>query len=379
MFLGEIKRKAAQKSGFTATQQFYYTVGGVSHEISADMGLRPDEQTQALSFKTQRGETFYHRPIPMEAADSTLYALFSATPDMMVNPRAKVIIKITEALSRPEIRDRVGGEALILLQSTLQMNSSSLKPPKRTVSQQAFDDNHLDKPRGPRHGDAPDQPPHVQTPLEKAQQKAYEVYRTNSGYLGISRDPIQDRHGNQYVRVNINPDGDCCFHALGIRRADFLDRIEAYIDECEEALSNPGMGVRVQTGIQVRNLCNPLLTTAKDQEEADSRARMKRDQAAIANSGKKKDESKMMPKDKKKTVKESVETKLSFKQMVQLVQESGGQQQIDAVDKALFTWAERVARNKLGEGMKADLYAGLVYERNGGTFEMYDVLSEAQK
>ena len=93
----------------------------------------------------------------------------------------------------------------------------------------------------------------------------------------------------------------------------------------------------------------------------------------------KKTESKMMPKDKKKTVKESVETKLSFKQMVQLVQESGGQQQIDPVDKALFTWAERVARNKLGEGMKADLYAGLVYERNGGVFEMYDVLSEAQK
>ena len=65
--------------------------------------------------------------------------------------------------------------------------------------------------------------------------------------------------------------------------------------------------------------------------------------------------------------------------MVQLVQESGGQQQIDPVDKALFTWAERVAKNKLGEGMKADLYAGLVYERNGGVFEMYDVLSESKK
>jgi hypothetical protein len=93
----------------------------------------------------------------------------------------------------------------------------------------------------------------------------------------------------------------------------------------------------------------------------------------------KKTESAMMPKGKKRPVKESVETKLSFKQMVQLVQESGGQQQIDPVDKALFTWAERVAKNKLGEGMKADLYAGLVYERNGGVFEMYDVLSEAQK
>jgi len=81
----------------------------------------------------------------------------------------------------------------------------------------------------------------------------------------------------------------------------------------------------------------------------------------------------------KKVVAESVETKLSFKEMVKLVQESGGQQQIDPVDKALFTWASRVATNKLGEGMKAELYAGLIYERNGGVFEMYDVLSESKK
>jgi len=81
----------------------------------------------------------------------------------------------------------------------------------------------------------------------------------------------------------------------------------------------------------------------------------------------------------KKVVAESVETKLSFKQMVQLVQESGGQQQIDPIDKELFNWANRVAASKLGEGMKAELYAGLIYERNGGVFEMYDVLSEDQK
>jgi len=93
----------------------------------------------------------------------------------------------------------------------------------------------------------------------------------------------------------------------------------------------------------------------------------------------KKNESKMMPEGKKRPVKESVEPKLSFKQMVQLVQESGGQQQIDPLDKSLFNWATRVATSKLGEGMKAELYAGLIYERNGGTFEMYDVLSEAQK
>ena len=93
----------------------------------------------------------------------------------------------------------------------------------------------------------------------------------------------------------------------------------------------------------------------------------------------KKTESKMMPKGKKRPVKESVEQTLSFKQMVQLVQESGGQQQIDPLDKSLFNWATRVAASKLGEGMKAELYAGLIYERNGGVFEMYDVLSESKK
>ncbi len=81
-------------------------------------------------------------------------------------------------------------------------------------------------------------------------------------------------------------------------------------------------------------------------------------------------------KSEKKVVAESVETKLTFKDMVKLVQESGGQQQIDAVDQELFAWAQRVAKSKFQESTKADLYAGLVYERMGGVFEMYDVLSE---
>jgi hypothetical protein len=82
---------------------------------------------------------------------------------------------------------------------------------------------------------------------------------------------------------------------------------------------------------------------------------------------------------KKKTVKESIEPKLSFRDMMRLVVESGGQQQIDPLDKELFAWATRVAQNKLGEGMKSEVYAGLVYERMGGRFDMYDVLSENQK
>jgi hypothetical protein len=81
----------------------------------------------------------------------------------------------------------------------------------------------------------------------------------------------------------------------------------------------------------------------------------------------------------KKVVSESVEPKMTFRDMMRLVVESGGQQQIDPLDKSLFAWATRVAENKLGEGTKAEVYAGLVYERMGGRFEMYDVLSEDQK
>lgn len=90
----------------------------------------------------------------------------------------------------------------------------------------------------------------------------------------------------------------------------------------------------------------------------------------------KKDES---VKSTKKVVAESVEQRLSFKEMMKLVVESGGQQQIDPVDQELFSWATRVAKTKLGEGMKAEVYAGMVYERMGGRFEMYDVLSEEKK
>jgi hypothetical protein len=81
----------------------------------------------------------------------------------------------------------------------------------------------------------------------------------------------------------------------------------------------------------------------------------------------------------KQVVAEGVESRLSFKQMMTLVVESGGQQQIDPLDKELFAWATRIAKQKLGEGMKAEVYAGLTYERMGGHFEMYDVLSEDQK
>ncbi len=116
----------------------------------------------------------------------------------------------------------------------------------------------------------------------------------------------------------------------------------------------------------------PMKKAAADKggEKKDSKKGMSAKQAKYFG---KKNES---VKAEKKVVAESVETKLTFKDMVKLVQESGGQQQIDAVDQELFAWAQRVAKSKFQESTKAELYAGLVYERMGGVFEMYDVLAE---
>jgi hypothetical protein len=78
----------------------------------------------------------------------------------------------------------------------------------------------------------------------------------------------------------------------------------------------------------------------------------------------------------KKVVAESAGNVLSFRDMIKLVQESGGQQAIDPIDTTLFAWAQRVAASKYTESAKAEVFAGMLYERNGGRFEMYDVLSE---
>jgi hypothetical protein len=81
----------------------------------------------------------------------------------------------------------------------------------------------------------------------------------------------------------------------------------------------------------------------------------------------------------KKVVAESVEQKLSLKDMLKIVKESGGQQAIDPVDQTLWSWANRVAASKVQESQKAEIFAAMIYERNGGRFEMYDVLAEDQK
>ena len=97
--------------------------------------------------------------------------------------------------------------------------------------------------------------------------------------------------------------------------------------------------------------------------------------------GKKSDDKEMdegaYGKKKKKTVKESVETKMSFVDMYKIVKESGGQQAIDPMDDVLWTWANRVAVSKVEETNKQEIFAAMLYERNGGRFEMYDVVEKS--
>ena len=97
--------------------------------------------------------------------------------------------------------------------------------------------------------------------------------------------------------------------------------------------------------------------------------------------GKKSDDKEMdegaYGKKKKKTVKESVETKMSFVDMYKMVKESGGQQAIDPMDDILWTWANRVAVSKVEETNKQEIFAAMLYERNGGRFEMYDVVEKS--
>jgi len=81
-------------------------------------------------------------------------------------------------------------------------------------------------------------------------------------------------------------------------------------------------------------------------------------------------------KKKKETVKESVEPKMSFVDMYKMVKESGGQQAIDPMDDVLWTWANRVAVSKVEETSKQEIFAAMLYERNGGRFEMYDVVEK---
>jgi hypothetical protein len=86
-----------------------------------------------------------------------------------------------------------------------------------------------------------------------------------------------------------------------------------------------------------------------------------------------KNESAMMPKGKKRPVKEGVEGTLTFAKALQIIKESNGTAQIDPLDDQLWAWARRVAATKFNESVKADVYAATTYERMGGTWAIAQI------
>jgi len=111
-----------------------------------------------------------------------------------------------------------------------------------------------------------------------------------------------------------------------------------------------------------------------DDKEVDEAA--KPDFLDVDKDGDKKEPMKKALKDKKKKqVKESADP-LKFIEMMKMVRESGGQQAIDPMDDVLWSWANRVAKSKVQESNKQEIFAAMVYERNGGRFEMYDVVEK---
>jgi hypothetical protein len=168
-------------------------------------------------------------------------------------------------------------------------------------------------------------------------------------------------------------------------KSKFMKMVEAKKEESEAAAKKKKEDKKKKMAKIMDEAMDPVGKEDDDinndgkKDKTDDYLKNRRNAVSKAVGGKKTDESKMMPKGKKRPVKESVESNLSFKEMMALVVESGGQQQIDPVDNQLWAWAQRVAKTKIGEGMKADIYAGMVYERMGGAFEMYDVLSEDRR
>jgi hypothetical protein len=74
--------------------------------------------------------------------------------------------------------------------------------------------------------------------------------------------------------------------------------------------------------------------------------------------------------------KESVKESLTFSSALKIVKESQGQFQIDPMDKALWSWAERVGKSKFNESVQAQAFAAATYERMGGEWGLHKVITE---
>ena len=74
--------------------------------------------------------------------------------------------------------------------------------------------------------------------------------------------------------------------------------------------------------------------------------------------------------------KEAVKESLTFSSALKIVKESQGQFQIDPMDKALWSWAERVGKSRFNESVQAQAFAAATYERMGGEWGLHKVITE---
>ena len=160
-------------------------------------------------------------------------------------------------------------------------------------------------------------------------------------------------------------------------------KAEEKMDEAKKPDANKdGIPDYAQDGKGAKDLGKGKKPADKDGEEKETKglsAKQKKLPPGLQKAIAKKKGTSESVKTSKKVVAESVEQKLSLKDMLRIVKESGGQQQIDPVDQTLWSWANRVASAKIQESANAEIFAAMIYERNGGRFQMYDVLSESKK
>jgi hypothetical protein len=74
--------------------------------------------------------------------------------------------------------------------------------------------------------------------------------------------------------------------------------------------------------------------------------------------------------------KKKVDETLSFRKAMQIVKESQGDFQVDPIDQALWSWAERVGKNKFTESVQAQAFAAVTYEKMGGEWNLHKIIKE---
>ena len=142
----------------------------------------------------------------------------------------------------------------------------------------------------------------------------------------------------------------------------------------EYAKKNPGSVKKYVDGKLVKEGSKPdFLDIDKD---GDKKEPMKK---AAADKGDNKPATKKGMSDKQAKYfgkKESVKESLTFSNALKIVKESHGQFQIDPMDKALWSWAERVGKSRFNESVQAQAFAAATYERMGGEWGLHKVITE---